>query len=130
LEGKAINITNTNLTELDRLCEEFHFSELATKISEFRSSMDFKEGETETEDADARGRMVALEEEANQHSHVIVMLQDKVTQLSTNFHFCSAAATMISTHKNFRSILMKVREKIVYVNETIEFFRCLFARKR
>jgi hypothetical protein len=83
LEGNAINITGRNFAELRRLCEEFSFSELAAKLSEFRPSMDFKE--TETEDGDARGRIAALEENANQHSHVIVMLQDKVTQLSTDF---------------------------------------------
>jgi hypothetical protein len=47
--------------------------------------MDFKDAETETEDLDGRGRIVTLEEMANQHLHVIVMLQDKVTQLSTDF---------------------------------------------
>jgi hypothetical protein len=81
LEGNAINITDTNFRELLRLCDEFGFSELAAKLSEFRSSMDFKE----TEDVDARGRIAGLEETANQHSHVIAMLQDKVTQLSTDF---------------------------------------------
>jgi hypothetical protein len=81
LEGNPINITDTNFTELDRLCKEFGFSELAAKLSEFRPSMNFKE----TEDADARRRIAALEEKSNQHSHVIVMLQDKVTQLSTDF---------------------------------------------
>jgi uncharacterized coiled-coil protein SlyX len=80
-EGNAINITDTNFTELHRLCEEFGFSELAAKLSEFRPAMDFKEAE----DADARGRISALEEKSNQHSHVIAILQDKVTQLSTDF---------------------------------------------
>jgi hypothetical protein len=61
LEGNAINITDTHFTELDRLCEEFDFSGLAAKLSEFHSSMDFKEGkahaeaEATTEDADVRG---------------------------------------------------------------------------
>jgi hypothetical protein len=81
LEGNAINITDTNFTELQRLCEEFGFSEIAAKFSEFRPLMDFKEAE----DADARGRIAALEEKANQHSHIIAILQDKVTQLSTDF---------------------------------------------
>jgi hypothetical protein len=45
--------------------------------------MNFKE--EETEDADARGRIAAFEEKSNQHSHVIAILQDKVTQLSTDF---------------------------------------------
>jgi hypothetical protein len=81
LKGNAIKITNTNFTELHRLCDEFGFSELAAKLSEFRPSMDFKEAE----DADARGRIAALKEQSNQHSHLIAMLQDKVTQLSTDF---------------------------------------------
>jgi hypothetical protein len=53
LDGNSINITDTNFTELHRLCEEFGFSELGAKLSEFRPSMDFTEAETE--DADARG---------------------------------------------------------------------------
>jgi hypothetical protein len=39
----------------------------------------------EIEDANAPGRIAALEQQANQHSHVIAMLQDKVAQLSTDF---------------------------------------------
>jgi uncharacterized coiled-coil protein SlyX len=84
-EGNAINLTSTNFTELDRLCNEFGFSELSAKLSEFRPSIDFKERESEFEDADARGRIAFLEEKSNQHSHVIAILQDKVTQLSTDF---------------------------------------------
>jgi hypothetical protein len=64
LEANAINITDTNFTELDRLCEEFGFLEFAVKLSEFRPSMDFKEGKTE--DSDARGRIAAFEEKSNQ----------------------------------------------------------------
>jgi hypothetical protein len=59
------------------------FTEVAAKLSEFRPSMDFKEGEAE--DANARGRIGFLEEKSNQHDHDIAMLQDKVTQLSTDF---------------------------------------------
>jgi FtsZ-binding cell division protein ZapB len=65
------------------LCVEFGFSELAAKLSEFRPSMDFKE--TKTEDADAREQIAALEEKANQHTHVIAILQFEVRQLSTDF---------------------------------------------
>jgi hypothetical protein len=83
LEGNAINITDTNYTKLQQLCEEFGFSELAAKLSAFHLSMNFKE--SESEDADARGRIAALEEKVSQHSHVIAILQDKVTQLSTDF---------------------------------------------
>jgi hypothetical protein len=39
LEGKAIKITDTNITEFHRLCEEFGFFELAAKFSEFRPSL-------------------------------------------------------------------------------------------
>jgi hypothetical protein len=42
LDGKAINIRDTNFTELQQLCEEFGFTELSAKLSDFRSSMDFK----------------------------------------------------------------------------------------
>jgi hypothetical protein len=51
LEGNAIPITNTNLTVLQQLGEEFGFSEFAAKLSEFRPLMGFKGAE----DADARG---------------------------------------------------------------------------
>jgi mannose-6-phosphate isomerase class I len=64
---------DTNFTELLRLCEEFGFSELAAKLSEFRPLMGFKEAK-EAEDSDAGGRIAALEEKANQHSHVIGIL--------------------------------------------------------
>jgi hypothetical protein len=83
LDGNAIKITDTNYTELERLCNEFCFTELAAKLSEFRPSLDLKEAETE--DADARGRIAVLEETTNQHSHVIAILEDKVTELSTDF---------------------------------------------
>jgi hypothetical protein len=36
LEGNPINITDTNYTELERLCDEFGFSEIAAKLLEFR----------------------------------------------------------------------------------------------
>jgi hypothetical protein len=65
LEGNAINITDTNFRELQRLCEEIDFTEIAAKLSEFRPSMDFKEAEAETEDADARGQIAVLEEKSN-----------------------------------------------------------------
>jgi hypothetical protein len=62
LNGNAIKITETNFTELDWLCDEFGFTELATKLSQFRPSMDLKKAEeAETEDADAYGRIAVLE---------------------------------------------------------------------
>jgi hypothetical protein len=81
LEGKAINITDTNVTELHRLCNELGFTELAAQLSEFRPSMDFKEAE----DANARGRIATLEEKANQHDQVIATLQTEVKKFSTDF---------------------------------------------
>jgi hypothetical protein len=81
LEGKAITITGTNFAELKLLCEEFGFVEFAVKLSDFRPSKDFKEAE----DAEARGRIAALEEKSNQHDSVIAVLRDKVTRLSTDF---------------------------------------------
>jgi hypothetical protein len=49
LDGNAINITDTNYTELQQLSTEFGFSGISAKLSEFRSSMDLKETETEAE---------------------------------------------------------------------------------
>jgi hypothetical protein len=83
IEGNTINITDTNFTELHQLCEEFGFSELAAKLSEFRPSMEFKKAEDTN--ADARERIAALDEKVNQHDRDITLLQDKATQLSTDF---------------------------------------------
>jgi hypothetical protein len=60
------------------LCKEFDFCEIAAKLSKFRPLM----GLTTTR---AHGHIAAFEEKANQHVQVIVILQDKVTQLSTDF---------------------------------------------
>jgi hypothetical protein len=43
-----------------------------------------EDAESESEDWDANGQNAVLEGKGNQHSHVIAMLQDKVTQLSTD----------------------------------------------
>jgi hypothetical protein len=79
LEGKEVNITDTNFTWLERLCDEFGFSKFAARLSEFWSSMGFQEAA----DADARGRIAALEEKAEQRDCDIAVLQDKFKQLST-----------------------------------------------
>jgi uncharacterized coiled-coil protein SlyX len=81
LEGNAIKITDTNLTGLEGLCGEFGFTELTGKLSEFRSSTNFREAK----DADARGRIAALEEKTKQQNRAIAALQDKLKQLSTDF---------------------------------------------
>jgi hypothetical protein len=41
-------------------------------------------GLKETENADARGRIAALEEKAKQHDSAIAVLQNKFTQFSTD----------------------------------------------
>jgi hypothetical protein len=55
LDQNAIKITNPNFIEL----EEFDFTELASKLSNFHPSINFKERAAETkttvEDVDARG---------------------------------------------------------------------------
>jgi hypothetical protein len=39
----------------------------------------------ETKNADARGRIATLEENAKQHDGAVAVLQNKFTQLSTDF---------------------------------------------
>jgi hypothetical protein len=63
----------TNYTELHRLGNEFCFSELSAKPSEFPPSMNFTEAEAE--DADERGGTASPQEKANQRSQVIAMLR-------------------------------------------------------
>jgi hypothetical protein len=79
LEGKAVEITDTNFRGLQRLCEEFGFSEFAAKLSEFRPAMGFQEA------ADAGGRIAALNEKAKQHDCDIAVLQSELARLSTDF---------------------------------------------
>jgi hypothetical protein len=50
LEGASVTITNDNFGGFSRLCDEFHFEELAERLSQFRESEDFKEdGTTQAE---------------------------------------------------------------------------------
>jgi hypothetical protein len=79
LEGKEVEITDTNFAGLQRLCEEFGFSEFAAKLSEFRPSTGFQEA------ADARGRIAALEEKAKRRDRDIAVLQSELRRLSTDF---------------------------------------------
>jgi hypothetical protein len=76
-EENIINITDTNFTEIHRLCESFGFSEIAAKLSEFLFSMNLKEAEigAEAEDTDPRGRIAAFEEKANQYDHDTAILR-------------------------------------------------------
>jgi hypothetical protein len=95
LKGNSITITDTNFRELHQLCEEFDFPAL----SEFRPSIDFKK----TKDSDTRERIAALEENANQHSHVIAILQNKVTQFSTDF------GRLVGEVSSLRSVSARIR---------------------
>jgi hypothetical protein len=72
LKGIKITITDNNPRERARLREELVSAKIAMKISKFRPSMGLKETKADSADADANtgGRIVALEEKANQHSHV------------------------------------------------------------
>jgi hypothetical protein len=81
LEGKEVEITDTNFAGLQRLCEEFGFSDFAAKLSEFRPSTGFQEAA----DAGARGRIAALEEKAKRHDRDIAVLQSEFARLSTDF---------------------------------------------
>jgi hypothetical protein len=81
LEGKAITITTANFTGLQLLCDEFGFSEIAAKLSEFRSSSDLNK----PEDSNTLPRIAFLEETLHQHSQLIAILQNEFRQLSTDF---------------------------------------------
>jgi chromosome segregation ATPase len=136
LDGNAIKITDTNFTELNSLCDEFGFTELATKLSEFHPSMDLKEAEAEAEaedeeaeaeaedeeaetedaDANARGRIAALKEKSNQHSHVIAILEDKVTQLVTDLR---PFVGEISSLRSAASGIQTLSEEVSVLNTQI-----------
>jgi uncharacterized coiled-coil protein SlyX len=76
LEGNTIEITSANFSGLTQLCEEFGFERLRGKLSEFP----LRPG-TAAEEAEARMRIAALEEKAEQHNRAIAMLKDQFVQL-------------------------------------------------
>jgi hypothetical protein len=81
LEGNAVTVTDTNFAGLRRLCEEFGFGEFAVKLSNFQPSQGLNGGE----DAEARGRIAALEEQAEQHGRIILALQSEFGRFSIDF---------------------------------------------
>jgi hypothetical protein len=103
LDGNAIKINDPNFIELEQFCEDFDFTELGVKLFDFRPSMNFTEGataseaeakaeaeaevktETEVNDVDARGRIAAHEEKANQHSAVSAGTGRSVAQFANHF---------------------------------------------
>jgi predicted RNase H-like nuclease (RuvC/YqgF family) len=104
LEGKTVKITGASFTGLQRLCKGF------------RPSMSFKK----TEDPEARARIAALEEKAEQHDHVIVILQDELTQHSTSFErlveeistLRSATTAMQTLSGKFLTLKRQVAQKM------------------
>jgi hypothetical protein len=91
LKGKPLKIADTNFTELDRLCEEFGFDELSSKLSQFRPFLGLKA----SEDSDTRERMAALEYKTEQHDFIIAMLQCKIAQLSIDFEGLSGEVSAL-----------------------------------
>jgi hypothetical protein len=81
LEGNAVTITDTNFRGLQELCNELGFSDLTARLWVFHPSI----GSKEAEDAEARGRIAALEDEMEQHGHEIAFSQDELRQLATDF---------------------------------------------
>jgi hypothetical protein len=105
LEGNAIKITDTNFTKFQRLCKGFGFSEFSAKLSKFRPSRNFKE----VEDANARGRIAALEEKVQHCEYEIAILQSEVRQLSTDFgHFISEVSALRSAAAGIQTLLEEV----------------------
>jgi hypothetical protein len=49
LDGNAIKIKNPNFIELEQFCDDFGFTELGVKLSDFRPSISFKEGAAASE---------------------------------------------------------------------------------
>jgi uncharacterized coiled-coil protein SlyX len=79
LEGNAVEITSANFSGLTQLCEEFGFEELRAKLSESPSPQGIA-----AEDAEARARIAALEEKAEQQGRAIAILQGQFAQLSAD----------------------------------------------
>jgi hypothetical protein len=88
LESASVPITKDNMGGLTQLCEEFHFRELAERLSQFRESDDFKEDGTQ-KDLEARKRLLALEERMQQRECDIAALR---TELSRQFRAQESAS--------------------------------------
>jgi hypothetical protein len=81
LEGTPITITNKNLTGLSRLCDEFHFRDLAAQLLHFRDSDNFNEKET-IEDVEA-GIPIPITE----ITHCGALFEDAFTFTATGITF-------------------------------------------
>jgi chromosome segregation ATPase len=78
--GSDVQITSENFSGLSHLCEEFGFRSLSTKLSAFRDSPAFKDAA----DAEARGRISALEERDSQQERRLAALEAKQLQLAAD----------------------------------------------
>jgi hypothetical protein len=73
---------------LSRLCEEFHFGELAERLSQFRESEEFKE-DARLKEVEARERLLALEERMQQCNCEIASLR---TELSRHMRLAESSS--------------------------------------
>jgi hypothetical protein len=79
LEGATVTINNGNFQALSELCEEFHFRELAERLSQFRESDGFQEDGPQ-KDLEARKRLSALEERIQQRDCDIAALRTELSR--------------------------------------------------
>jgi hypothetical protein len=102
------------------LCEEFGFDESAAKFSESLLPTGLKK----TENADARGRIAALEEKAKQHDSAIAVLQNKFTQLSTDFgRFSGKVSALPSATAGMRTLFGEVSSLKAQIAEPLSIRR-------
>jgi uncharacterized coiled-coil protein SlyX len=80
VEGKDIQITKQNASDLSRLCTEFGFESLSRKLSAFLDSPDCGSA-----DAEAKSRIRYLEERDLQQDRRIASLEAIVSQMQTDF---------------------------------------------
>jgi hypothetical protein len=80
LKGKDVNITSANVRGLQRLCEEFGFTEFSAKLSGFRPS---------------RERIAALEEKAEQHDGANAQLSTGIGRLAGEVSALRSASAVV-----------------------------------
>jgi hypothetical protein len=90
LEGKTVNVTDTNLTGLSRLCEEFGFDEFAAQLSEFSQPSE-----------DSQGRQIASP-----------LAQVRSALLSESFQFIANGIVVESDVAESMALFPAVREQL------------------
>jgi chromosome segregation ATPase len=120
-EAEPEEETEAELETEAEAAQEAEETEAAAEAAAESEEEETREGDTkETEDSDARGRMAKVEENANQHNHVIEVLQDKITQLSTYFEllrgevsiFRSAAAGIQTPSEEFSALKTQIGQNM------------------